>query len=175
MNIDPFTKNIALPIIFHMPHDDLSICFRGWAILVYVQDHFWQFLFKVVQTGFCSASEQLNLQIKKKILSLPSSRFPDKIFLLPLIWWCLPRWMTHGGRHKCKTEFKKIVSQNLDEGNVPRFFLHWRILLKLQLWLLLVDFKNILSFHVVRTKIFVWPSQIFWVFSSTFQHHDKVV
>ena len=68
----------------------------------------------------------------------------------------------------------KMVSQNLDEGNIPRFLQHCKFLPKLQFWLLLVDFLKILSPHVVPTKIFVWPSQIFYLFSLTFQHHKKV-
>ena len=36
-------------------------------------------------------------------------------------------------------------------------------------------FFRILSSHVIHTKIFVWPSQIFYVFSLTFAHHEKVV
>ena len=36
-------------------------------------------------------------------------------------------------------------------------------------------FLKILRRHVVHTKIFVRPSQIFYVFSLTFQHHEKVV
>ena len=36
-------------------------------------------------------------------------------------------------------------------------------------------FLKILGPHVVHTKIFVGPSQIFYVFSLTFQHHEKGV
>ena len=60
-----------------------------------MQGNFRQFLLKLVQTGFFSSSKQPNLRPKKKLL-LPSSRFLDQIFLLPLIWYCLPRWRTHG-------------------------------------------------------------------------------
>ena len=51
---------------------------------------------------------------------------------------------------------------------MPRFFQHWRSLPRLKLWLLLVEFLQILTLYVVHTKIFVWPSRIFLVFSSIF-------
>ena len=40
----------------------------SWAILVSVQGNLPQFLLKLVKTGFCSASKQPNLQIKKDIV-----------------------------------------------------------------------------------------------------------
>ena len=48
--------------------------------------------------------------------------------------------------------FTKIVSQNLDEGNMPRFFQHWRLLPKLQLWLLLVDFLKYYNYMLYIPK-----------------------
>ena len=69
-----------------------------------------QFLlpYGVISDGFCSnwfkliSAQPPNSQTfnQKKILTSTSSRFLDQIFLLPLIWWSLPRWRTHGGRHK---------------------------------------------------------------------------
>ena len=70
--------------------------FWKWAILVSVQGHFWRFSLKLVSTGSCLASKKSNLQPKKIVVSI----IFDQIFLLPLIWWSLPRWRTHGGRHK---------------------------------------------------------------------------
>ena len=36
-------------------------------------------------------------------------------------------------------------------------------------------FKNIKPIQYIHTKIFVWPSQIFYVFSLIFPHPEKVV
>ena len=61
---------------------------------------------------------------------------------------------------------------------MPRFFQHQRILSRLKLWLLLVDFILfflILTFYLVHTKIYLWPKNFFLVFFSIFQHHEKVV
>ena len=41
----------------------------------------------------------------------------------------------------------------LEKRNITRFFHHWKILPRLKLWLLLVEFFFISTLHVVRTKI----------------------
>ena len=106
-----------------------------------------QFYFpcRVMFDSFCSnwfklvSAQPPNSQTfrRKKIFSFPSSRFLDQIFLCQKVrQWQTP-WRTHGGSH-CLTFWRRnIQTKNLDDGNMPRFFQHWRILPKLQQWLIL--------------------------------------
>ena len=127
----------------HIKQKNRCAIYLSYATLVKYVPVLWaeqfQFPCRVFFDGFCSNWFKLvfayppNSQTfnQKKKLLFPSSRFLDQIFLLPLIWYCLPRWRKHGGIHNCLTELNNILSQNLDEGNMPRFFQHWRILPKL--------------------------------------------
>ena len=105
---------------------------------------------------------------KKNIFSFPSSRFLDRIFLCRKVRQWLPPWRTHGGGY-CLTFWRRnIQTKNLDDGNMPRFVQHRRILPKLQLWLLLVDFFKyyahmlyIPKFLYELHKYFRFPHQLF--------------
>ena len=99
----------------------------------------------------------------------------------------------------CKVVVAKIWSRNLERRNMHRFFSP-----RLRLWMvygsMFISHKwlqiqimtgrpqapgaplgasggifPIITLYVVHTKIFVWPSQMFSLFSSIFQHHEKVV
>ena len=61
------------------------------------------------------------------------------IFLITSIWHWLHHWRTHGGRYVCDGVVSEIQFHKLENHNMPRFFQHWRILLKLLLWLLLMN------------------------------------
>ena len=69
-----------------------------------------------------------------------------------------------------KKLYLKILMRETCLGffNIEEFYRSWTLAAS-------GGFKKIFSPHFVHTKIFVWPSQILKVFSSTFQHHDKVV
>jgi hypothetical protein len=82
MNKDPFTKKKKKPcqLSFICHISDLWTYFGGWAILVSVQDIFWEFLFKLVWTGFCSASKQPIPSDKKKYCCYHHQEFWTKNF-----------------------------------------------------------------------------------------------
>ena len=67
----------------------------------------------------------------------------------------------------------KKVSQNLDDGNMPRFFSTLKIFTEVATLVAPGGFSLIVGLHVVHTKIIVWPSQIFLVFFKKFQHDKK--
>ena len=101
INKDPFTKKIALPIIFHMPHWWPMYLFWGLSNSIFRAG-----LFSTVsaQTGlnwFLLSFQTAKSSDKNRYCCFHHQGFLDQIFILALIWWCLPRWRTHGGRHKC--------------------------------------------------------------------------
>ena len=152
---DPSTKKVALSFIFHMSPLWPMYMFWGWAIPCRViSDGFCSNCFKLVSTPPPN-SQTLNQKIK---LLLRMSSLLYQIFLISSIWWWLPQWRTHGGSYMCEVEVVKIQYHNIENSNMPRFLQHWRILPKLQLWRLLVNFF-MLSLHVVYVKKSLYDRQ----------------
>ena len=103
---------------------------------------------------------------QKKILSLTSSRFWTKYFFF-LRYDDVYRAEGHMEVDiGVKQIWRKKLSQNLDDGNMPRFFQHWRFLRKLQLWLLMVDFLRYCAFMFYTPK-FLYDLHKYFRFSST--------
>ena len=163
----PLLKKIVILLSFICHLDVLCTCFGGWAIPVSVQGNL---LAISAQTVFylVSANPPNNLTLNQKSkLFLWVSRFVGWIFLWPLIWhpeapMCVKCWLQ-------KVNFKILTTKH---GWV---FSTLKIFTELVTLAASGGLTKILSLYVVHTKIFVWPSQNFLVFSSIFQNFEKVV
>ena len=131
-------------------------------------------LLKLVQTGFCSASKQPNLQTKKRYCSFHHQDFWTENFFF-LRYDDVYRAEGYTAVDiRFKSSLKKLYLKILMRETCLGFST-LKNYTEVATLAASGGFIKILSPHVVYTKIFVRPSQILYVFSSTFQHHKKVV
>ena len=127
---------------------------------------FGRFFAKDKQTGLNWFLLSQTLNQKRKLL-LPISSLLFLIFLITLMWRWLPHWKTHRGSYVCEAVVAKIQYHKLENRNMCRFFQHWRILLQLQLWLLLVDYFYCQDYMLCISKS-LYDRQEYFRFSSKF-------
>ena len=133
-------KKIAWSIIFHMPPWRSMYLFWVLSNSSFHAGKFWtisaqsglNWILRSLQTAKPSTTKKNIVVNVIKMFGQNSSSSFDMMM------------STHGVRQSWK--------RYLDDGNMPRFFHHWRFLRKLQLWLIMVDFLRYCAYMLYTPK-----------------------